>query len=682
MRNVLWIIVCLESGCFAPSTREQMQEIADLADSRSVRIADWEPFLLRSKEPAVRAATARAIGRVRDKDLSLLVRRCLALEEEDAVRAEMVFAIGQMEDSRAVEEILKEVNHVNPDLRAAAVEALGKLGDSSVAAELIGRLQDSAPQVRAAALLALARLRGRRAAPKEPLEPLQESTLIERAGALLEDPEPEVQWRAAYLLAEVDLEGRELDLRRGLESSHPFVRFFCLRGLLRLTGEKGPRPADVVPRVEDSDVHVAATAASGLSKVGTGNEVSVLVQALQRHSSGAHHVRAGACAGLAGIAARLEPEDASRASTIVALESALEDSSALVRTSAIQSLAKTDWTRAGAAFPSLLASADAFDRVAVAKACASVPKAEAEPILRGLLADPDPMVRVAALETAGTFAAEKDLVRGMALEAIADGDFTVQSTALVLLREHGTREDAGLAIVSYRRFPGHELYEGRMEAAKTAIKLDIDRAVVEIADSIADPSPSVAAAAREAFGGRLAEVRARVKPGAPARSSARARAGRDFFKAGTNPRALLSTARGEIEIELLPEQAPGHVKSFLELARDGIFDDTTMHRVVTGFVVQGLDPRGDGFGTGGAFLRDEINPMLYQRGSVGMPNAGKDSGGCQIFITHVPTPHLDGRHTIFARVVRGMETVDAIDLGDTVSRVQVLSADEKTGGGR
>ena len=87
-------------------------------------------------------------------------------------------------------------------------------------------------------------------------------------------------------------------------------------------------------------------------------------------------------------------------------------------------------------------------------------------------------------------------------------------------------------------------------------------------------------------------------------------------------------------------------------------------------MVQGLDPRGDGWGTGGVFLRDEINPMLYGRGAIGMPNAGPDSGGCQIFITHVPTPHLDGNYTVFGQVVAGMDVVDALDVGDVCRRVE------------
>ena len=110
----------------------------------------------------------------------------------------------------------------------------------------------------------------------------------------------------------------------------------------------------------------------------------------------------------------------------------------------------------------------------------------------------------------------------------------------------------------------------------------------------------------------------------------------------------------------------------LARARAGLLDGLGFHRVVSGFVAQGLDPRGDGWGPGDVFLRDEIDPAPYRRGSVGMPNSGADTGGCQIFITHVPTPHLDGNYTILGEVVAGWEVLDALDLGDLVRRVEVV----------
>jgi cyclophilin family peptidyl-prolyl cis-trans isomerase len=124
-------------------------------------------------------------------------------------------------------------------------------------------------------------------------------------------------------------------------------------------------------------------------------------------------------------------------------------------------------------------------------------------------------------------------------------------------------------------------------------------------------------------------------------------------------------------IRCLAEEAPVHVASFVRLAREGYYDGLIWHRVVSNFVIQGGDPRGDGWGGAGYTMRDEINTIRYARGTVGMPKAGKDTGGGQIFITHVPTPHLDGNYTVFGQVVSGLEVVDRIEVGDEIVRARV-----------
>jgi cyclophilin family peptidyl-prolyl cis-trans isomerase len=140
--------------------------------------------------------------------------------------------------------------------------------------------------------------------------------------------------------------------------------------------------------------------------------------------------------------------------------------------------------------------------------------------------------------------------------------------------------------------------------------------------------------------------------------------------ADPSPRVHLITSKGVVVLELDRVNAPRHVASFLELAAAGFYDGLDFHRVVPNFVVQGLDPRGDGYGTGGRRLPDEFSPRHYEAGTLGMPNAGEPhTGGCQIFITHVPTPHLDGNYTIFGRVVEGMDVVQKLEIGDTVSNV-------------
>lgn len=139
-----------------------------------------------------------------------------------------------------------------------------------------------------------------------------------------------------------------------------------------------------------------------------------------------------------------------------------------------------------------------------------------------------------------------------------------------------------------------------------------------------------------------------------------------------HPTVVLETDRGTIEIECFTGSAPAHVANFVGLARRGFYDGLLFHRGVSNFVVQGGDPLGNGWGDAGWSMRAEINDTRFERGTLGMPrSAGWDTGGGQIFITHVPTPHLDGLYTAFGRVRRGLDVLDRIERGDRIVRATV-----------
>ncbi|KAB2955593.1 MAG: peptidylprolyl isomerase [Thermoanaerobaculia bacterium] len=134
----------------------------------------------------------------------------------------------------------------------------------------------------------------------------------------------------------------------------------------------------------------------------------------------------------------------------------------------------------------------------------------------------------------------------------------------------------------------------------------------------------------------------------------------------------MATERGALELELACPEAPLTCLSFLQLARQGYFDGLSFHRVVPDFVVQGGDPRGDGWGGPGYALRDEINRLRYRRGALGMALSGPDTGGSQFFLTLSPQPHLDGGFTVFGRLVGGEGVLDQIRQGDRILTVREL----------
>ncbi|MEN8153664.1 MAG: peptidylprolyl isomerase [Acidobacteriota bacterium] len=134
----------------------------------------------------------------------------------------------------------------------------------------------------------------------------------------------------------------------------------------------------------------------------------------------------------------------------------------------------------------------------------------------------------------------------------------------------------------------------------------------------------------------------------------------------------IKTSRGDIVIRLDINKAPGSVSNFLRLIEMGFYEKSIFHRVVPNFVIQDGCPRGDGWGGPPFSIRSEFSDLYYEEGSVGMASAGKDTEGSQWFITHSSTPHLDGRYTIFAKVISGMDVVHKIQVGDRILSLTVL----------
>lgn len=125
--------------------------------------------------------------------------------------------------------------------------------------------------------------------------------------------------------------------------------------------------------------------------------------------------------------------------------------------------------------------------------------------------------------------------------------------------------------------------------------------------------------------------------------------------------ASIETTAGTINVELFPKDAPGHVNSFVFLAREGFYEGVIFHRVIPGFMIQGGDPTGTGSGGPGYRLKAEFNSRKHKRGVLSMARTSDpNSAGSQFFIMHDDAPHLDGQYTAFGQVTSGLEVVDKI----------------------
>jgi cyclophilin family peptidyl-prolyl cis-trans isomerase len=135
--------------------------------------------------------------------------------------------------------------------------------------------------------------------------------------------------------------------------------------------------------------------------------------------------------------------------------------------------------------------------------------------------------------------------------------------------------------------------------------------------------------------------------------------------------ATIETEKGNLVLELFASDVPMTVNNFVFLARQGFYDGLTFHRVEPGFVVQGGDPAGDGFGGPGYEFDDEITEHTHVAGALSMANSGPNTNGSQFFITYTAEPGLDGRYSVFGQLIEGMDVLERIEQGDVMIRVTI-----------
>jgi peptidyl-prolyl cis-trans isomerase B (cyclophilin B) len=140
-------------------------------------------------------------------------------------------------------------------------------------------------------------------------------------------------------------------------------------------------------------------------------------------------------------------------------------------------------------------------------------------------------------------------------------------------------------------------------------------------------------------------------------------------------KAIVETNKGKFVIEFFDEHTPNTVKNFVSLASSGYYDGVTFHRVIPDFVVQGGDPTGSGRGGPGYNFADEVNNPVQEHklGHLSMANAGPNTNGSQFFIVLNPNncKHLNGKHTVFGKIVEGMDVINKIVQGDSMTKVTV-----------
>jgi cyclophilin family peptidyl-prolyl cis-trans isomerase/HEAT repeat protein len=283
-------------------------------------------------------------------------------------------------------------------------------------------------------------------------------------------------------------------------------------------------------------------------------------------------------------------------------------------------------------------------------------------------ADPDVRVKVAALQAMAAVDAP-DLTAHLTTTLSAP-DYTLRAAAARIV---GRRKPAGgvpLLADAYDRGDSDATEDARVAALNALAQYGGDPAAAAIRSGLDDREWPVRLLAVRLLRG-LGETGAEPVRPAPVRQPP------EFFESDTllhpafSPHAFIETRHGTIEIELNIVEAAVTSNTFIELARAGFYNGLRVHRLIPHFVIQVGDPRGDGSGGPGFTQRDELSPMPFVRGTVGMAISGPDTAGSQFFIALSPQPHLNGDYTVFGKVVAGDEVLDRIQLWDVIERVRI-----------
>jgi len=620
--------------------------------------------LLSDSEARVRRRAALAAGRVGlPAALEPLTR--LLTDEEFEVRQMAAFALGLLADASARPALVKALDDSEPIVQGRAAEALGSIGDRTDA-DAIGAMVR-----RHVAVGAIAKIE-----PDDlsyPLDPPVEATRLglyaltklraydALAAAVLDQQGQPVSrwWPVAYALQRVGDPRAAPTLLTLLGTPGRYTASFAARGLASTKATKASGPLREIVTERRRDPAVVIQAIRGLAAIADQASVPALTKMVADRA----------------ITGPLRQEAMTALATLIdgrgmdALLELVSDPVPNVRGSAFTALARIEPSTFLSVLAGLEADADWTVRVAIATALGSLPDQQGVPRLTVMLQDRDNRVIPAVLNA--LVASKAGGMDKVLLERLKSDDFVIRAAAANGLVEIKAAGAAQALSDAYRASAGGDVtYVARAAVLGALAKLDPAAARPLLQDALDDRDWAVRVRARQLLAEQgVTGVEDKMRPavaGRPVDPDWLALVSPRF-----SPRVFLDTDKGTVELELTVLDAPLTVSNFSALARKGFFNGIAIHRVVSDFVVQDGDPRGDGESGPGYTIRDEINQHPYLRGTVGMALDWQDTGGSQFFITHSPQPHLDGRYTVFGQVVNGMDVVDRLVPGDTLRRVRV-----------
>jgi cyclophilin family peptidyl-prolyl cis-trans isomerase/HEAT repeat protein len=643
-----------------PMATPGFEEILNLENARN--IGPRLQALAHDKSPLIRARALRALGRAQDASLAPLFAGLLK-DGEAAVRDEAALAMGLLWEKGDEVSLIEAFGaEKDPAVRRTLVEAVGRCGTTGRGVPFLAGLAENAdPLIARQACLAIG-ICGYRKVPVKPAE--------QALGRASRSPDAGVRWAATYGFLRGVPQQAPLFLRPLLKDADPLVRAGAARALA--AGKRKDQAAGLADLLRDPDWRVRVEALKAMPLVDGQQFVSVMSLAVEDPVP---------LVQIAGIEALGQMKVNIALAYLSPIIEEVDDWR--LRSAAI--VARTRLVGDGA-LPDLQRYKDSSEwqiRRAVAEALGLVQSDQGREILAQMITDQNPQV----LSTVAT--SLQNYPQVMALDGLQallhSDDMAVITNAASALGQRSDRSAIQPLVDTWHRLKAPGDLEPMMEILRALGNILVPPdtllvngaltpegkklALATLEEGLRDPDRNVALAAAEGLQrmdgrDRSAEVAAASTGTFPLYL--------DEIKAPKARKARIVTRHGNLVIEFLPGEAPNTVANFVHLAGQGFYDNLNFHRVVPGFVTQDGCPRGDGWGSPGYQIRCEYNDLHYDSWMVGMVLTGKDTGGSQYFITQAPQPHLDGRYTIFARLVEGMDLLPKMLVGEPILKVELI----------
>ena len=650
---VITLILILICSCGGDKT-------AKTSNNKLLNIAVWEDrreadtllfSYLSDADPIIRARACYALGLIAPEGASAYIAELLD-DPEDNIRMEAVFTLGLLRDSLYTDELVKLYNDPVSEIRRQAIISSGKMGGAYADSVLNQLTYDTIPEVRAWACEGL----WRAGAIK----------YVDRIGELATDSAQDVEIAAIYALSRLAEPSTAGKLRFRLRDTIPEIRMFAARGLAMMYDSSALTDLSYALSI-DKDWRVKASILGAIDRISS----RIIAKALLNLIAEEQHPLVAALA--LDVIADLDIKY-----LVPRMKPLLKSEYEHVRGEAIIAVARLEGEKFLGQILRELPGYDWLPKTRAAEALGYIDNPKSINELVELFEDKDHRVRTAALTNLAKLEF-KDLEK-ILKAALKDDDWAVSATAVDLIAQQKLDKFYSKIIDLYNdagRDEGADLRFGIVYTLREWV-VDSQIAETEILEllemALNDSDRNVRQLAIDTYamiGQDKSEFLGSFETNINAETY-----GEYYGKYKVNPLAKLNTTQGPITIKLLYDEAPKTVVNFINLAESGYYDNVVFHRVVPNFVAQTGDPHGDGMGGPGYTIRCEYNRHEYNRGTVGMAHAGKDTGGSQFFICHSPQWYLNARYTAFGQVVDGLHLVDRILIGDKINSIEIIYPNE------